>query len=160
MSANPPDSGQQTRVIFTGGQPNPVLTFLRRPRIMLLLLAAWCFLGFIAQTFTDSSFSLNLNGKIDGALGGFALAWEVVPLAAVYIYCLRDPVKHHAVFWLALLHMGTMAVSQIYHFASGDLTFGAIIIPLAGSAGLAALVFLHIFAPKPPAPAVAPQPSG
>jgi hypothetical protein len=117
---------------------------------MLLLLAAWCVLGFLAQTFPGSDFSLNLNEKIDGALGGFALAWEGIPLACVYLYCFRDPVRHHAVFWLALVHMATMAASQIYHLTTGDLSFGAIIIPLAGSGGLAILVFVHLFGAKEP----------
>jgi len=150
MSANPPTSEQgTTRVVFTGAEPNPVLTLLQRPRIMLLLLAAWCVLGFFAQTFPGSSFSLNLGDKLDGALGGFALGWEGIPLASVYIYCFRDPVRYHAVFWLALIHMASMAASQLYHFGSGDLAFTGIIIPLAGSLSLAALVFVHLFSPKP-----------
>jgi hypothetical protein len=150
MSANAPNNlAGDTQVVFTGAEPNPVLTLLQRPRIMLLLLAAWSLLGFFAQLFPGSDFSLNLGDKLDGALGGFALGWEGIPLACVYIYCFRDPVRYHAVFWLALIHMASMAVSQIYHLASHDLAFTGIIIPLAGSLGLAALVFLHLFSPKP-----------
>jgi peptidoglycan/LPS O-acetylase OafA/YrhL len=162
MSANQPNTaGGETKVVFTGAQPNPVLSFLQRPRIMLLLLAAWSLLGVLTQILTSNSiFFDNKDREIDGALAGFALGWEGIPLAAVYIYCLRDPVKHHAVFWLALLHMASLAASQLYHLGTGDFSFESIVVPLAGSCGLAALVFVHIFSPKEVQPATTPQPSG
>lgn len=162
MSANQPTggSGETTQVVFTGAQPNPFLTFLQRPRIMLLLLAAWSLLGVLTQIFTSNSIFFDNHGQeIDGALGGFALGWEGIPLAAVYLYCFRDPVKHRSVFTLALVHMASLAASQLYHLGTGDFSFESIIIPLAGSGGLAALVFLHLFAPKEQPAAAAPRPS-
>lgn len=155
MSANEPNtgSGGGTRVVFTGEQRNPLLTFLQRPRIMLLLLAGWSILGVLTQVFTESSWFFDNDGhEIDGALAGFALGWEGIPLAAVYIYCFRDPVRHRSVFLLALLHMATLAASQLYHLGTGDFSFESIIVPLAGSGGLAALVFVHLFGPKEPTP--------
>jgi hypothetical protein len=147
-----PGTGQTagtTRVIYTGDEPNPILHFLQRPRIMLLLLAGWSLLGLVTQVFTSSSlFFDNHDHEIDGALGGFALGWEGIPLAAVYIYCLRDPLKHKAVFVLALIQMASLAASQLYHLGTGDFSFESIIVPLAGSAGLGALVFLHLFHPR------------
>ena len=160
MSANPPDTGEQTRVIFTGAQPNPVLTFLRRPRIMLLMLAGFSILTVIVQLFTTNSiFFDNHNHEIDGALAGFGLGWEGIPLAAAYIYCIRDPLRHHAVFLMALLHTGSMAASQVYHLGTGDFSFESVAVPLAVSGGLALLVFLHIFTPKEPPTQPAAQPS-
>lgn len=154
MSANEPntESGGGTRVIFTGEQRNPLLSFLQRPRIMLLLLAGWSILGVLTETFTNSGLFLeNHTGgdlDLDGALGGFALGWEGIPLAAVYLYAFRDPVKHRAVFFLALIHMAAVAASQLFHWGKGDFSLESIIIPLAGSGGLAALVFVHLFGPK------------
>ena len=47
MSENPTSgtAAGTTRVVYTGDEPNPILTFLQRPRIMLLLLAGWSLLG-------------------------------------------------------------------------------------------------------------------
>lgn len=156
MSANQP-TGETTKVIFTGEQKNPVLTFLQRPRIMLILLAAWSILGVLAQSLTNNGlFMDNHNVEIDGALAGLALGWQGIPLAAVYIYSLRDPIRHRPTFLMALLHQGSLAASQVYHLGTGDYSFESIIIPLAGSLGLAALVFVHLFGEKEPQ-APAPQ---
>jgi len=147
-----PTSGQAaetTRAIYTGDQPNPILHFLQRPRIMLLLLAAWSILSVLAQVFTKSGLFLDAHDiELDGALGGFALGFEGIPLAAVYIYAFRDPHQHRPVFILALIHMAAMAASQVYHLGTGDFSFESVAIPLFGSAGLGALVFLHLFSPR------------
>jgi hypothetical protein len=137
------------RAIYTGDEPNPILHFLQRPRIMLILLAIWSVLSVLAQTFTSSGIFLDAHDvELDGALGGFALGWEGVPLACVYIYAIRDPLRHRPVFILALIHMGAMAASQVYHLGTGDYSFESVAVPLFGSAGLGALVFLHLFNPR------------
>jgi len=147
MSENPTTGtgAGTTRVVYTGDEPNPILHFLQRPRIMLLLLAGWSLIGVLAQAFTRTDFLVN-NGhnKIHGLFGGLAFGWEGIPLAAVYIYCFRDPLHHRAVFWLALLHMGALIASQLFHLGTGDYGFLAIIAPLAGSIGIACLVFPHL----------------
>lgn len=154
MSANEPDTegaGGGTRAVYTGAQENPIITFLRRPRIMLILLAAWSVLGVLSQFFTQSSLFFDNDGKeIDGALAGFALGWEGIPLAAVYIYSLGDPLKRRPVFMMALLHTGSLAASQVYHLGTGDFSFESVVVPLIGSLGLAALVFAHLFVAKEP----------
>lgn len=138
---------------------NAFRTLAHRPRLLLLMLAGWSILSVMAETFTSSGLFLenhlafpgqgNLELELDGALGGFALGWQGIPLAALYIYCFRDPPKYRPVFFLALIHMGTLAASQIYHWlVTSDFTFESIIVPLAGSAALAALVFLHLFQPR------------
>jgi hypothetical protein len=147
-----PTSGQAaetTRAVYTGDQPNPILHFLQRPRIMLLCLAGWSILSMLAQVFTSSGLFLDAhNIELDGALGGFALGFEGIPLAAVYIYAIKDPLQHRPVFILALIHMAAMAASQVYHLGTGDFSFESVAIPLFGSAGLGALVFLHLFSPR------------
>ena len=154
----------------TGMEPasdggNAFIRLAQRPRLMLLLLAGWSILGVMAQTFTSSGLFLEnhlatlekgtLELQLDGALGGFALGWQGIPLAAIYIYAFRDPSRHRPVFFLALIHMGALAASQLYHWlGTSDFTFESIIVPLAGSAALAALVLVHLFQPRdePPTP--------
>ncbi len=138
---------------------NAFIRLAHRPRLMLLLLAGWSILSVMAETFTSSGIFLEnhlatldkgtLELELDGALGGFALGWQGIPLAALYIYCFRDPPRYRAVFFLALIHMGALAASQIYHWLiTSDFTFESIIVPLAGSVALGALVFIHLFQPR------------
>ncbi len=151
--------GTATGVEPAGDGGNAFITLAQRPRLMLLILAGWSVLSVLAETFTSSGLFLEnhlatlekgtLELELDGALGGFALGWQGIPLAALYIYAFRDPPKHRAVFFLALIHMGALAASQLYHWlVTSDFTFESIIVPLAGSAALAALVFLHLFQPR------------
>ena len=148
-----------TGVEPAGDDGNAFIKLAQRPRLMLLLLAGWSVLGVMAQTFTSSGLFLENHRpgalELDGALGGFALGWQGIPLAAIYIYAFRDPSRHRPVFFLALIHMGALAASQLYHWlGTSDFTFESIIVPLAGSAALAALVLVHLFQPRdePPTP--------
>jgi hypothetical protein len=51
-----------------------------------------------------------------------------------------------------MIHMGAMAISQVYHWLiTDDFTFESIVIPLAGSLGLAALAFVNAFQGEPEA---------
>ncbi len=151
--------GTATGVEPAGEGGNPFITLAQRPRLMLLLLAGWSILGVLTEAFTSSSLFVENHNPgeldLDGALGGFALGWEGIALAAIYIYSFRNPDRHRTVFVLALIHMGALAASQLYHWLiTGDFTFESIIVPLAGSAALGALVFVHLFQPRdePPAP--------
>lgn len=142
-----------TRAIYTGEQPNPVLHFLRQPRITLLILAIWSLLGVLTEVFTNSGVFLDAhNRELDGALGGFAFGFEGIPLAVLYIYCLRNPRGHHAIYWLALVHMASLAASQMYHLGTGDFSFESVAVPLIGSAGIAFLAFLNAFIEDEPEP--------
>ena len=152
-----PTSGQAvetTRAIYTGDQPNPILHFLQRPRIMLLCLAVWSLLSVLAEAYTRTDILINQgDNEINGVFGGLAFGWQGIPLAAVYLYCLRDPVKHHPVFWLGLIHMAALSASQIFHAIAGPVGWPSIFVPLPVSVGLGVLCFTHIFAPKQhPAP--------
>lgn len=136
---------------------NAFITLAQRPRLMLLMLAGWSVLGVLTETFTSSGLFLENHRpgelQLDGAVGGFALGWEGIPLAALYIYCIRNPSQHRPVFLLALIHMGALSISQLYHWlVTDDFTFESIVVPLAGSLALAALVFVHLFQPREEAP--------
>ena len=148
-----------TGVEPAGDEGNAFIRLAQRPRLMLMMLAGWSILSVMAQTFTSSSLFLENHSsfelELDGALGGFALGWQGIPLAALYIYCFFDPPRYRPVFFLALIHMGTLSAAQLYHWLiTSDFTFESIIVPLAGSAVLAALVFVHLFQAReePPAP--------
>jgi hypothetical protein len=134
---------------------NPVVKVLQRPRIMLLLLAFWSIIGLLSHIFVRTGFVLDIPTVEDervglgGAMGGFALGWQSLPLAVLYLYCVRDPFRYQRIFWLALIHMGALIVAQFLHWLVTDAySFGSIILPLAGSLGLAVLVFLHLFQPR------------
>jgi len=123
---------------------NAVLKFFQRPRIMLILLGGWNVVAAVAEFFVDLG-----GGKIHGPVGGLALSWETIPLAVLYFYAARDPQRHQQVFWLALIQQAAAIAAALYHWGAGDVTAGSIVIPVAVAAALGALVFLHLFQPKP-----------
>ncbi len=137
---------------------NAILKTVRQPRVMLILLAVWDIIGALTEFFTSTGLFTDLHGgEIDGALAGRALSWEAIPLAALYLYCSRDPERYRRVFWLALIEQAAAIVANIYHWGAGDFGFESVLIPVAVAAGLGALVFLHLFQPReePAGPATA-----
>jgi hypothetical protein len=127
----------------------PLWAALRQPRILLILLAAWSALGAVTEFFSNSGLFLELHGgEADGALGGLALNWEAIPLAALYLYAARDPARFQRVFWLALVHTAAGVVANIYHWGAGDFSIESVLLPIILSGSLGVLVFLHLFQPK------------
>ncbi len=139
---------------------NAFVKLVQRPRIMLILLAAWATVGFLTELFTSNALFLENHGKgelaLDGVLAGRALGWEGIPLAALYLYCARDPVRYQRVFWLALIEQTAAIAANLYHWlVTDDFSFESIVIPVAVASGLAFLVFLHLFARREPEPIAA-----
>lgn len=129
--------------------PGTFFGILRHPRMMLFVLAGWSLLAGVTQLFVNSSIFLDIHDvELDGALGGFALSFNAIPLALVYLYCSRDPMRYYHVFWLSLVHQTAMAIGNLYHLALGTFTLESIAIPLAGATVLAVLSFLQVFEPK------------
>jgi len=122
---------------------NALLNLIRQPRIMLILLGGWSIAAAVAEAF--------VSAKLDSPFDGLVLGWQSIPLAVLYLYCARDPVRYQRVFWLALVHQAATIAANFYHWGAGDLELGAVIFPVAVAAGLALLVFLHLFQPKEPA---------
>ena len=121
----------------------------KRPRILLILLAAWSMLAVVTQIFVNSKLFLDVhNIELDGAMGGFALSFQAIPLALLYLYCWRDPEHYRAVFWLALIQQVAIGSSVLYQWAIDTFSFESIIIPLAGSIVLAIFCFLQLFEPR------------
>jgi hypothetical protein len=127
---------------------NAFLRFVQRPRIMLGLLAAWAIVGVLTEFFTSNGiFFDNHDREIDGAIAGRALAWQGLALAALYIYCARDPMRYRGVFWIALIEQGAAIAANLYHLGNNDYSLESIIIPVGVAIGLAVLVLLHLFQP-------------
>ncbi len=130
---------------------NPVLKFLLRPRILLLILAGWSILSVVAEVFTRSPiFFDNHDREIDGALGGLALGWQGIPLAVLYLYASRDPRQYRQIFWVALIAQISAVAANLYHWGNGDFSFESVVVPAGVAAGLAALVLVHLFRPREP----------
>ena len=145
--------GTATKMKSASKGGNPITALAQRPRLMLLLLAGWSILTVLVQTFTSSSIFLENHStnelELDGALGGLALGWQGIPLAAIYIYSFRNPVRYRPVFLLALIHMGALSAAQLYHLLiAGDFTIESVFVPLVGSLALGALVLLHLSQPQ------------
>jgi len=129
---------------------NPFWATLRQPRAVLILLAVWAIIGALTEFFTSSGLFVDLGGELDGALGGRALSWEAIPLAVLYLYCSRDPVRYQRVFWLALIEQAAAIVANVYHLGAGDFGLESVFIPIAVAGALGVLVFLHLFQPRGP----------
>ena len=130
---------------------NTFIQFLRQPRMLLILLAAWAIIGALTEAFSSSDFFLDLNNRdMDGALAGRALGWESIPLAVLYLYCAREPGRFPRIFWLALIEQAVAIIACFYHWGRGDLGGESILIPVVVSASLGALVFLHIVQHREP----------
>jgi hypothetical protein len=129
------------------------MSFVQQPRVMLVILAGWALLGFLTEFAVDSGLFVEADGsdklKLDGLFAGLALNWEGIPLAVLYLYCARDPNRFHGVFWLALVAQGAAIASYLYHWIGTDTySIGSVLIPLGVAAGLASLVFIHLFQPR------------
>ncbi len=130
---------------------NPFWVALRQPRAVLVLLAVWAIIGALTEFFTSSGLFVDLHGlELDGALGGRALSWEAIPLAVLYLYCSRDPVRYQRVFWLALIEQAAAIVANVYHLGAGDFSLESVLIPIVVAGALGVLVFLHLFQPRGP----------
>ncbi len=133
---------------------NALLRTLRRPRVMLVLLAVWDILGAITEFFSSSGVFMDLHGReIDGALAGRVLSWQAIPLAALYLYVARNPERYPRIFWLALIEQTAAIVANIYHLGAGDLSGESIALPVAVAGAFIALIVFHLFGPPLAAPA-------
>lgn len=128
-----------------------ILDTLRRPRIVLILLATWDIAGALIQ-FLSGSFLFDLDGKADGILAGRAFSASMVIPAIIYLWAARDPKRYRQVFWLALVEQAVAFVSYFYHWGAEDIGLEGVILPAAISAGLIFLVFFNLFQPREEAP--------
>lgn len=129
---------------------NGILQLVQQPRVLLVLLAAWEIVGVLVELFASSGFSLDIEGGLDGVLAGRLLSWQSVPLAVLYLYCARDPVRYQRIFWLALIEQVAAVAANLYHAIADQLEIEAIFIPVVVSASLGLLAFLNVFQRREP----------
>lgn len=128
---------------------------VRRPGVLLGMLAAWSLLAFVSQLFVNGGLFLDIHGaELDGALGGLALSFNALPLALLYLYAMTSPARRPEIFWLALVHQLAMVAGALYHWALGTFTAESIIVPAVISGALAVLSFLQVFEPRRVAPEI------
>ncbi len=129
--------------------PGRLVQIGKKPRILLILLAAWSLLTVLTEIFVNSGLFLDIHDiELDGAMGGFALSFQAAPLALLYLYCWRDPDHYRSVFWLALIQQIAIGAGVLYQWAIGTYSFESVAIPLVGSLILGVLSFLQLFEPK------------
>jgi hypothetical protein len=162
MQDNPETrSGEERWQAYIPGEKslgeNTFLKFLQRPRITLALLMGWSLFTVLIEAWPESGLFFNVkDGKeIDGAVGGGILMWQGVPLALLYFMSFRHPQDNKSVFWVGLIQQGAAIVANLYQWGRGTFTAESIIIPVAVSAGLAALVFVNVFGRDEMAPTTA-----
>jgi len=139
---------------------NAFLKFLQRPRIVLALLMAWSLATVIMEAVPESGLFFDVKGgdEIDGALGGGILMWQGLPLALLYFLSFRNPQHNRSVFWVGLVQQGAAIAANVFQWGTGTFTAESIIIPVAVSAALGALVFVNVFGRDEMAEAAAPAP--
>ncbi len=133
-----------------------ILDTLRRPAVLLLLLATWDILGAVVQLLGMGAF-FQLDQAADGILAGQALGTAMVVPAVVYLYAARDVQRFRRVFWLALIEHIVAIPSYFYHWGRDDIGIEGVIIPTAVSGGFIFLILLVMFVPRP-APKALPPP--
>ena len=137
---------------------NAFLKFLQRPRIVLVLLMTWSLITVLIEAWPESdiAFNVKVGDEIDGALGGGILMWQGIPLALLYFLSLRNPQHNKSVFWVGLIQQGAAIAANVFQWGTGTFTAESIIIPVAVSAGLGALVFVNVVGRDEMAEAAAP----
>ena len=114
----------------------------RRLRLILLLMAAWDLLGFVVQLYADS-FAFHIDGELEGALAARALSGALIVPALVYLYALRNPLRHRAVLWLAVIEQLVAICTAVFHLAADDFGLRSMILPLAVAVAFLILVLLN-----------------
>jgi hypothetical protein len=113
------------------GRPDP--SSQARLQLVLIALAAWDAIAFVAEL-VRSSF---LEVGSDGILGGRAFSGTTLVLAIAYLYAARDPMRNRFVLWIASLEQVIALFSMAFHWARDDTSTGDIWLPM-----LAAAIFL------------------
>ena len=118
------------------------LSIGKRLRLILLLMAAWDILGFFVQLYADT-FAFRIDGDIKGVLAARALSGALIVPAVVYLYALRDPLRHRAVLWLAVIEQLVAICTAVFHLAADDFGLGSTVVPLAVAIAFLVLVLLN-----------------
>jgi hypothetical protein len=118
----------------------------------------WSLITVLIEAWPESGvfFNVKRGDEIDGALGGGILMWQGIPLALLYFLSFRNPQHNRSVFWVGLVQQGAAIAANVFQWGTGTFTAESIIIPVAVSAGLGALVFVNVVGHDEMAEAAAP----
>ncbi len=114
----------------------------KRLRLILLLMAMWDLLGVVVQLYADS-FAFRVDGELDGFLAARALSGALIVPAVIYLYALRDPLRHRPVLWLAVIEQLAAICTAVFHLAADDFGLGSMVVPLAVAVAFLILVLLN-----------------
>lgn len=115
---------------------------VKRLRLVLLLMAVWDLLGFLVQLYADTFF-FEIDGNVDGILAARAFSGALIIPAIIYIYALRDPLRHRAVLWLAVIEQLVAVLTAVFHLAGDTFELESVILPVAVAIAFLILVLLN-----------------
>ena len=121
------------------GRPNP--TSQARLQLILILLAAWDLLAFLAEL---TNTRLLRVGGIEGVLGARSVSGTMAVLAIAYIYAARNPIRNRFVLWLASLEQFVAIFAGTFHWARGDVGAGETVVPILAAATFLVLLMTNL----------------
>ena len=121
------------------GRPNP--TSQARLQLILILLAAWDLLAFLAEL---TNTRLLRVGGIEGVLGARSVSGTMAVLAIAYIYAARNPIRNRFVLWLASLEQFVAIFAGTFHWARGDVGAGETVVPILAAAAFLVLLMTNL----------------
>lgn len=101
-----------------------------RLQVILIALAVWNLLAFLASLISSGWFEL----AGDGLLSGRAFAGTTAVLAVAYLYAARDPLRNRFVLWLAAVEQAVALFSMAFHWVRDDVDGGDVWLPMLVSA--------------------------
>ena len=120
----------------------PTASSQARLQIILVALAAWNILGYLA-VLTNAAGLVDLN-EIDGVFGARAVSGSMLVLGIGYLYAARNPVRYRFLLWLAALEQVVALFSIAFHWARGDLGFSEAALPIVIAAVFLVLLVANL----------------
>ncbi len=123
----------------------PARASTARLRLLLLTLALWAALGWLLQMALDTPV-LDLQGNLDGALGGRAFGGAYLALAAAYLFGAFNAERMLFMLWVGAVEQIGTVVTIVFHWARNDIGFGFSegALPLFIALGLLVLILLNL----------------
>lgn len=123
----------------------PARASTARLRILLLTLALWAALGWLLQLSLDTPV-LDLQGDLDGVLGGRAFGGAYLALAAAYLFTAFNAERMLFMLWVGAVEQIGTVITIVVHWARSDIGFGGEegLLPLFIALGLLVLILLNL----------------
>ena len=112
-------------------------------RLLLLVMAAWDFLGGAAQLAFHSFLVSVKDGAPDGILAGRAFSGALFVTGSLYLIAALHPTRYRFILWLAVAEQLIAACTGVFHGARGDVAWSGLVLPIAIAIALLILVLLN-----------------